>query len=300
MRDLAGKRALVTGAASGIGRAIAHRLADERCDLFLLDIDGAGLAHTAAALAASGVEVVTSRCDLADTASIDRAVDQAISRWAGVDLLVNNAGVTYYGHTHEMAAEHWDRLMAVNLLGPVHLTRALLPALLARPEAHVLNVCSVLGLIGLPRVGAYCTSKFGLVGFSETLRAEYNRVGLGVTALCPGLAKTNLFAAAERRPGADAKTPPAALCTTPERVARAALRAIKRNQAVARVEPFSRLLYAARQNFPTALDWLLQLGRRRRIERQRAHLQTLSADPVVALRKAGVEAADKTQRRAAA
>ncbi len=85
-----------------------------------------------------------------------------------------------------MSAEHWDRLLRVNLLSHIQFTRELLPSLLARREAHVLNVCSMFGLVGMPKLAAYCTTKFGMVGFSEALRNECGREGLGVTALCPG------------------------------------------------------------------------------------------------------------------
>lgn len=293
MRHLAGKRALITGAASGIGRAIALRLAAERMNLFLLDVDEVGLQRIAAELSPIGVEVAVRRCDVAHHAEIDDAVAEALQRWAGVDLLVNNAGVTYYGYTHEMADEHWDRLLAINLEAPLRLTRRLLPSLLVRPEAHVLNVCSVLGLVGMPRVGAYCTAKFGLVGFSESLRAEYRRKGLGVTALCPGFVRTNLFTAADNRPGVKNRTPPRSLCTTPEKVAHAAVRAVKRNQAIVRLEPFSRLLYAAKHNVPTALDWALGWGWRRRVEKKRAWLASLSDDPTEALNIAVARTAGK-------
>jgi len=300
MRQISGKRALVTGAASGIGREIALRLAAQRVDLLLLDIDQVGLEHVAQEAADLGVDVATRYCDVSDAQQVDAAAGDAIQRWAGVDILVNNAGITYYGFTHEMTDEQWDRLLAINLHAPLRLTRALLPSLLARPEAHVLNVCSVLGLVGMPRVAAYCTAKFGLVGFSDTLRAEYGRSGLGVTALCPGFAKTNLFAAAEPRPGATQKTPPAALCTTPERVAKAAVRAIRRNQAVVRLEPFSRVLYTAKLCFPTVLDWALRLGHRRRTKKKQQQLSALSSDSTVALRMAiDLEAKKLDQRRAA-
>ncbi|MEM9186118.1 MAG: SDR family oxidoreductase [Planctomycetota bacterium] len=295
MRDLAGKRALVTGAASGIGRATALRLAGERADLFLVDVDQVGMEATAAEARRTGVEVATRHADLSRAAGVSAIAREAIDRWAGVDVLVNNAGITYYGYTHEMTDAQWDRLMAINLDAPVRLTRALLPSLLARPEAHVLNVCSVLGLVGLPRVGAYCTSKFGLVGFSQTLRSEYNRSGLGVTALCPGFARTNLFAAAEPRPGASTKAPPAVLCTTPARVARAAVSAIKRNRAVVRVEPFSKALFAFHQSFPTAMDWLLGIGQRRRVKRKAARLAQLSDDRTESIRLQLVEDAARLE-----
>ncbi len=121
------------------------------------------------------------------------AVAEVLSRWGGVDILVNNAGITYYGRTERMSAEHWDRLMRVNLLSHIQFTRELLPSLLARREAHVLNVCSMLGWSACRKWRPTARRNSAMVGFSESLRNEFGRQGLGVTALCPGFVTTNLF-----------------------------------------------------------------------------------------------------------
>jgi len=274
VREIRGKTALVTGAASGIGRAIALRLAAEGATLFLVDINETGLADTAAAAHEYGVEVVTRRCNVAEPREVSAAVSEAISRWDGVDILVNNAGITYYGKVERMAADHWDRLMRVNLLSHIQFTRELLPSLLARPEAHVLNVCSVLGLVGMPKVTAYCASKFGMVGFSEALRNELGRQGLGVTALCPGFVRTNLFTSAPLEANVEEhKLPPNAITTTPERVANAAIKAIYRNRRLVVMEPFARLMYATKRFAPWLLDGIFHLGRRKRVARKMAELE---------------------------
>jgi short-subunit dehydrogenase len=274
MREIRGKKVLITGAASGIGRAIALRLADEGATLFLVDIDEKGLADTAVAAREYGVEVVTRRCNVAEPREVSAAVSEAISRWEGVDILVNNAGITYYGKVERMAADHWDRLMRVNLLSHIQFTRELLPSLLARPEAHVLNVCSVLGLVGMPKVTAYCASKFGMVGFSEALRNELGRQGLGVTALCPGFVRTNLFTNAPLQAEVEEhKLPPKAITTTPERVANAAVKAIYRNRRLVVMEPFARLMYATKRFAPWLLDGIFHLGRRKRVARKLTRLE---------------------------
>ncbi len=274
MREIRGKTALVTGAASGIGRAISLRLADEGAILFLVDIDEKGLASTVAEARSRGVEVVTRRCNVAEPCEVSATVAEALSRWNGVDILVNNAGITYYGKIERMSAEHWDRLMRINLLSHIQFTRELLPSLLERQEAHVLNVCSVLGLVGMPKVGAYCTSKFGMVGFSEALRNELGRLGLGVTALCPGFVKTNLFTNAPLETKAEEhKLPPNAICTTPERVANAAIKAIYRNRRLVVMEPFARLMYATKRFAPWMLDIIFHLGKRKRVARKMVSLK---------------------------
>jgi short-subunit dehydrogenase len=274
VREIRGKTALITGAASGIGRAIALRLAAEGATLFLIDIDENGLAEAGAESRKYGVEVLTRRCNVAESREVSAAVAEALSRWNGVDILVNNAGITYYGKVEQMAAEHWDRLMRVNLLSHIQFTRELLPSLLARREAHVLNVCSVLGLVGMPKVTAYCASKFGMVGFSESLRNELGRQGLGVTALCPGFVRTNLFTNAQLEADVEEhKLPPKAITTTPDRVANAAVKAIYRNRRLVVMEPFARLMYATKRFAPWLLDGIFHLGRRKRVARKMAKLE---------------------------
>lgn len=299
MRPLRGKTALVTGAAGGIGRAIALRLARKGVCLALADCQPFGLAETKRDAARLGAEATDFFCDVADPAQVSAVTAALHDRWAGVDLLVNNAGVTYHGATHGMPSDEWDRLLAINLRSHVQFTAELLPAMLARPEAHVLNVCSVLGLAGMPRVTAYCTTKFAMVGFSESLRAEYGRVGLGVTALCPGFVKTGLFDAARPTPGGGkAKTPPAWLCVDAERVANRAVRAIERNQRRVVVDPVGRLIHGTKRLVPGVFDRLLSIGRGRRIAKKRAKLASLSSDPLTALRlKLGIR--DSPVRRAA-
>jgi 3-oxoacyl-[acyl-carrier protein] reductase len=259
MRVIRGKKALVTGAASGIGRALALALAREGADLYLIDIDEANLAAAAREARALGVTVTTRVCDLTQSSEISAMVRSVLSEGA-LNILVNNAGVAYYGATHDMTVEHWDRLMSVNLLAPVQLVRELLPSLLAQDEAHVVNVCSIFGLVPLRKGAAYQTSKFGLVGLSAALRAEYGR-DLGVTALCPGFVRTALLETFETGgPGQRRHTIPGWLCATPENVAAAAIRAIRRNKGLVVITPAARLLWWMARFFPGLLDWLTRQG----------------------------------------
>jgi short-subunit dehydrogenase len=278
MRIIRGKKALISGAASGIGRAVALRLAQEGAHLFLVDIDQQGMAETAAEARRSGVDVITRRCDMVQPPDVSSTVAEVLSRWNGVDILVNNAGITYYGKVERMAPDHWDKILRVNLLSHVQFTRELLPSLLGREEAHVLNVCSILGLVGMPKVTAYCTSKFGMVGFSEALRNELGRQGLGVTALCPGFVRTNLFTNAPLEKDVEGhKIPPRIVTTTPERVANAAVRAIYRNRRLVVMEPMARAMYITKRFAPWLLDALFHIGRRKRTARKMAKLDELAA-----------------------
>jgi short-subunit dehydrogenase len=274
MRQLRGKTALVTGAASGIGRAISLALSREGTQLFLVDIDAAGLASVAAEARINGVEVIERRCDVGESADVTATVAEVLGKWDGVDVLVNNAGITYYGKTVEMSDEHWDRVLRINLYAHLQFTRELLPSLLARPEAHIVNTCSMFGLFGAPKLAAYCTTKFALVGFSDALRAEYGRDGLGVTALCPGFVRTNLFTSAPQHESAKApKVPPSFFSTTPEKVARAAIRAIRRDRRLVVVEPFARLICTAKRLAPGLIDFFFHLGQRKRVAKKVARLE---------------------------
>jgi short-subunit dehydrogenase len=264
MQTIRNKNALVTGAASGIGRAIALRLAQEGANLYLLDVNEAGLAKVVSTAKQQGTQAMGRRCDVSQPQQIAESVSYVLSRWGVVDILVNNAGITYYGKTELMAAEHCEKLLAINLHAPIHFTRELLPTLLERPEAHVLNVASFFGLIGTRRLAVYTSSKFGVVGFSESLRAEYARCGLGVTALCPGFVDTNLFSTAPRgEDQAENKLPPKWMLTTPEKIANRAIKAIYRNQALVVQQPYAKLAYYVKRFFPGVLDWAHHLSRQK-------------------------------------
>ena len=215
MKQIRGKRALVTGAASGIGRGIALALAREGADVYLWDLNTQGLAAVAEEIRTLGVQATTATVDLTRSEAISSGVRSLINEWGTIDILVNNAGVAYYGPTHKMTAAQWDWLMGINLLAPIQITRELLPILLERPEAHLLNVCSISGLVAGGRFAAYHTSKFGLIGFTESIRAEYGRRGLAlpgpgsdesVSEMChrparKGSTRTASMAVRHHRPG---------------------------------------------------------------------------------------------------
>jgi short-subunit dehydrogenase len=266
MKHLKGKRCLLTGAASGIGRALALELAREGVHLYLLDVDVPGLQEVIEECRRRGVVAVGRECDLSEPTQISAAVADLLARWKYIDLLVNNAGVAYYGPTEKMTGQQWDWLMAINLLAPLQITRELLPTLLARKGAHILNVCSISGIVAGGRFSAYHTSKFGLVGFTEALRAEYNRRGIGVTNLCPGAVSSNLYnrAISGRSGSQPVPNPPAWLCASPEWVARRGLRGIKKNKRMVLVTPLARLLYVMKRISPGFLDALNHISRGKR------------------------------------
>lgn len=281
MKSFQDKNVLLTGAASGIGRALAQQLAEAGSRLYLVDIDQAGLAALADDLSSAGTTVWTRVCDLSVPADVSAMLNDFDHRVGILDLLFNNAGVAYYGPTEQMSAQQWDWLMQINLLSPIQITNHFLPHLLTRPDAHIANMCSISGIVAGGRFAAYNTSKFGLVGFTEALRAEYGRKGIGVTAICPGPVLTNLYkAAAAGRKDSAVPEPPSLLSATPEQVAHRSLVAIRRNRRQQLITPMAYGLHLMKKLTPGLIDFASQVSRkkkRRLAELQRQEDERLAA-----------------------
>ncbi|MDB5395510.1 MAG: ephD [Rhodospirillales bacterium] len=183
---LEGKTAVVTGAASGIGRAIACSLGRRGCHLALADLNEAGLAATASLVSSAGLRVSCHRLDVSDRLAIT-AFPAAVSViHPGVDILVNNAGVALGGSFEQTAEDDFEWLFDINFWGVVRMTRAFLPLLKASGEAQLVNLSSLFGLIAPPGQAAYSASKFAVRGFSEALRHELDGTSIGVTTVHPG------------------------------------------------------------------------------------------------------------------
>jgi 3-oxoacyl-[acyl-carrier protein] reductase len=257
MKVLRGKKALVTGAASGIGRSIALALAREGVDLYLVDIDDLKIDGVMREARSHGIEVRTARCDLARPEEVTALVASVLAAWGRLNILVNNAGVAHRGPTHEMSSDRWNRLLAVNLMAPIQLVREFLPSLQSN-EAHILNVCSIFGLLSTRKAAAYQTSKFGLVGLSAALRAEYGNPVFGVTALCPGFVHTPMVD--ELDIDNTEKLPPQRLFIDLDRVAAAAIRAIRKNKGIVVVPLAARALWLLARLSPAFVDWLNRRG----------------------------------------
>jgi NAD(P)-dependent dehydrogenase (short-subunit alcohol dehydrogenase family) len=180
MRIGTGIVVVVTGAASGIGRALAREFARRGCSLALLDLDGRGLAETAASLTAGG-SVSIHEVDVAEASQVETVRDDIVARHGGLDILVNNAGVAVAAPVEALELDDFRWLMGVNFWGAVHCCRAFLPHLRRRPEAAILNVLSGFALIGFPTKSAYCASKFALRGFSESLQTELSGSPIALT-----------------------------------------------------------------------------------------------------------------------
>jgi NAD(P)-dependent dehydrogenase (short-subunit alcohol dehydrogenase family) len=194
---LEGRTAIVTGAASGIGRAIAHSLARRGCHLALADVNETGLQETASS-AASGVRITCHRLDVGDAQTVAAFPDIVRGAHGKVDLLVNNAGVALGGTFEQVSEADFEWLIAINFFGVVRMTRAFLPLLKASDEARIVNISSIFGIIAPPGQTAYSASKFAVRGFSEALRRELAGTSVGISVVHPGGVATSIAKNARR------------------------------------------------------------------------------------------------------
>ena len=233
MKDLAGRVAVVTGGASGIGRGMAERFAAESMRVVVADIEEPPMHETVQAIRAGGGEAIAVACDVSSWPSVEALRDACTDAYGPADVLCNNAGVAPTGTTAELSVETWEWCLGVNLWGVIFGCRAFLDAMIERGSGHIVNTASILGHLCSAGLGPYNVSKHGVVALSETLHAEMlaESTGVGVTCLCPGLVSTNIMDSARNRPerlqdppGADGGWNSDAVAGDPESEARAAIR----------------------------------------------------------------------------
>jgi 3-oxoacyl-[acyl-carrier protein] reductase len=190
---LAGKRALVTGASRGIGRAISRRLAKGGAQVALCARGEVELRALAAEISALGGTALAVPCDVSQAAQVASAVEAVRAAFGGVDLLVNNAGQVARVPLVDMAEAVYDEVLSVNLKGPYLFCRAVLPEMLARRFGRIVNIGSISSTLGTPQLSAYCASKWGLLGLSKALAEELRGTGVSITSLLPGSVDTEML-----------------------------------------------------------------------------------------------------------
>jgi NAD(P)-dependent dehydrogenase (short-subunit alcohol dehydrogenase family) len=237
MTDIRGRVAVVTGAGSGIGRALACDLARRGAKVAISDIDGTGLAETAKQLRVIGAPMHEARLDVTDRAAVLRYADEVVAEFGSVNIVINNAGIAFTGDVEKMSFEQIERVMDVDFWGVVNGTKAFLPHLIASGDGHLVNISSLFGLLAVPGQSAYNAAKFAVRGFTEALRQEMlvNGHPVQVTCVHPGGIKT----AIARNAGAVDGEDPAALAaffdqklakTSAESAAKSILRAVIGNR----------------------------------------------------------------------
>jgi short-subunit dehydrogenase len=253
MKEFNGRVAAITGAGSGIGRALANNLARQGALLALSDIDEVGLAETVTQCEGRGVKVTSQRLDVADRAAVYAWADAVVEDHGQVNLIINNAGVALGATIDAMSYEDFEWLMNINFWGVVYGTKAFLPHLKAAGEGHIVNLSSVFGLISVPSQSAYNAAKFAVRGFTDALRMELDIEGANVscTTIHPGGIKTNIAKNARMDPSLVevAGDPEKArkdfermFLTSPEKAARQILTAVQRNHRRALIGPDAKVI----------------------------------------------------------
>ncbi len=264
VRNLAGKTALVTGAASGIGRASALAFGRRGADLVICDLDEAGLAETEKELTAQGRSVLARRVDVADQEAMGAFAEEVGDACGAVDLLMNNAGVGLGARFLDTSLEDWDWILGINLRGVVHGCHFFVPKMVeAGRGGHVVNVSSAAGYLPGSVLSAYVTTKYAVLGLSEALSLELAPHRIGVTALCPGIIDTPITRSSPLRGALERQGMRDEMVERyrrrgygPERVAEGLLKAIQKNRTVAPVSPEAWIGYGLKRLAPGLVRWL--------------------------------------------
>ena len=202
MQTAPGTTAVITGAASGIGLALAQRAAADGMNVVLADVDEAGLDEAARSLEGAPEDgVLTVRCDVSDPDAVEDLAGLAYERFGSVELLCNNAGVGGGGTVAELSRKDWEWVLGVNLWGVIHGVTSFLPRMLdSGGPAHVVNTASMAGFFATAGMAPYAVSKFGVVALSESMRAELTGTPVGISVLCPGWVSTRIHESERNRP----------------------------------------------------------------------------------------------------
>ncbi|MBM7332607.1 SDR family NAD(P)-dependent oxidoreductase [Alloalcanivorax marinus] len=273
MKQFNDKVAVVTGAGSGIGRALAHQLAEAGARLALSDINETGLRDTARELGLGEDRLITEVFDVSDRDAVYGFADRVAGHFGAVHLVINNAGVALGATVEDMSYDDFEWLMGINFWGVVYGTKAFLPHLKRAGEGHIVNVSSVFGLIGVPTQSAYNAAKFAVRGFTESLRQELEIEGgrVSCTSVHPGGIKTNIARNARMADGMERITgdPEKArrdfekmFRTTPEEAARTILKGVRGNKRRVLIGSDARAIDSMQRLMPTAYQRIMVAGQK--------------------------------------
>lgn len=271
MQDLRNKVAVITGAGSGIGRALAQAFAAEGCDLALVDISEKGLADTAGLLQNSGRRVTTHVASVADRERMKALPAEIEQAHGAIHLLFNNAGVTINKSFEDSTLDDLDFVININLHGVLYGCYFFLPYLKKQSESHIVNTSSLAGFMGMPNQAGYCLSKAAVKSLSETLRAEFAVHNIGVTSIHPGTIRTNILRTAASKSGTNQQTTEklARLMERfgmpPEKLAINVVKAVKANKMQVRIGWDSYLGDWLKRLFPRGVHTLFQWGFKRSV-----------------------------------
>ncbi len=269
MKSLEGKVSAITGAASGIGRMLGVNLAKEGCAVALADKDAKGLEYTAGLIDNKGIRVTTHVVDVAERDRVYKWADDVVEQHGKVDMVINNAGVGVSETIEDITYEDFEWIMNINLWGVIYGTKAFLPYLKQRPDAHIVNISSVFGIFTSPNAGAYCTTKYAVRGFTEALAQELKHTSVRVSCVHPGGIKTNIMRNTRfykvADPTMDRENAIKAFdrfiaWTSADKAARIIISGIKKNKQRIMVGPDAYVYDWLKRLFPVGLQKLVGLG----------------------------------------
>ena len=263
--DWQGKVAVVTGGASGIGRAICDQLAKGEARVIVADINGEAAETAAMQIVQAGGHAEAATVDVTDSSAVTKLVDGTISSYGKLDYIFNNAGIAIIGEVRDMSLDQWQRIIDVNLYGVLHGTRAAYPRMIEQGHGHIVNMASLAGLAPMTFGAAYSTTKHAVVGLSTSMRAEGADRGVNVSVVCPGFIDTPLKRVSTFL-GVDRSKMLANFpfkFHDPKYCARVLLRGVRRNKAVITVTPFAAFAWLLFRFSPSLMIWAGKFGVRR-------------------------------------
>ncbi|PPJ28354.1 short chain dehydrogenase [Nocardia nova] len=271
MKDLTSRKCLITGAASGIGRATAVAATAAGMRVVLTDIDADGLAETAARIRADGGEVLEVQVlDVSDYEAVTTWAKRVHEEYGSLDVVMNIAGIATWGTVENLEHRHWKSMVDVNLMGPIHIIENFVPPMVAAGRGgHLVNVSSAAGLLALPWHAAYSAAKFGLRGVSEVLRFDLERHDIGVSLVVPGAVRTPLVGTV-RIVGVDRDDPRVRRmvklfeghAVTPEKVADRIIAGIRHNRFLVHTSPDIRVGYWFARKFAWPYEMVARIANR--------------------------------------
>jgi NAD(P)-dependent dehydrogenase (short-subunit alcohol dehydrogenase family) len=256
MNNYRNKIAIVTGGASGLGRALCEQLGERGARAVVADINAAGATRVCKGILASGGKAEASQLDVTSEEDVRKLIDQTVAKHGRLDYMFNIAGFAIQGEARDMGLDHWRRILDVDLYGVIYGTTAAYARMVQQGFGHIVNMSSLLGIVGFGLSVAYATAKHAIVGLSTSLRAEGADLGVKVSVVCPGFVETGLYAAATIT-GADkeefyAQVPFKKMHVAP--AAREILKGVDRNKSIIVFPAHARVLWRLQRLNPNSMD----------------------------------------------